>query len=101
MTQADRVYKWPYPVMSITQDDIACAVADENWQSFRMSLKGLPTDVKLAKLLSRYETASRIANMEPTTLHLEAWKRTRIQVWNYLNALRRGGQLDGTYTVRR
>ena len=64
---------------SLTMSEILWAVKDPEWQALRVSLKGLRTAVKLQEL--------------------EAWlwqhqdRRHAIQVDNYLNALRRGGQL--------
>lgn len=89
MTISERVDKWPYHLSVLTQEEIRWATEDENWQAFRMSLKGLDTRVKLAKLLSRYETWMR------TEVDPRLRRRCQIQVDNYLNALKRGGQING------
>ena len=66
-------------VPKIRKEDIDPAIKDEKWQEFRKSLKGLSTDEKTDKL--------------------EQWlkdhpgKKGEIQVINYWNALRRGGQI--------
>lgn len=63
----------------VTRTEIREAVRDEAWQKFRRSLKGLSTEEKLRKL--------------------RAWKRAHpgrkaeVQVQNYINALKRGGQI--------
>lgn len=65
-------------------------VKDEVWQGFRASLKGLSTEVKLDWLRGWLETN---IDMAP--------RRTRVQVDNYINALKRGGQLNMNLEVVR
>jgi hypothetical protein len=72
----------------ITQDEIRKYVADEEWQIFRKLLKGYATNVKLNRLQSwlgvhQYTTAS------------------IVQVVNYINALKRGGQLSKEGKIQR
>lgn len=56
-------------------------IRDETWQQFRLSLKGRTTEDKLEHLKYWLE-------------HGASPKRWReIQVTNYINALRRGGQI--------
>lgn len=55
------------------------AIKDAKWQAFRKSLKGLPTAEKLRKL-------KQWQRQNPG-------KKSAIQVTNYINALKRGGQL--------
>jgi len=82
------VNQWPYKVeyYSVEEVGIHC-VRDSNWQSFRKSLKGLPTSEKLQRL--------------------DVWRNTykgrpaKVQIDNYINALKRGGQLGMDLTVRR
>jgi len=57
--------------------DIQIAIKDQEWQSFRISLKGKSTKDKL-KDLADYLNKGRTHNKE-------------IQVQNYINALRRAG----------
>lgn len=57
--------------------DIQRAVRDDRWQVFRVSLKGLSTGEKLKRLREyrrRHDT-----------------EKARIQVENYVNALKRAG----------
>ena len=66
--------------MKLTKTKIKKAVAKPKWQSFRVSLKGKPTQTKI-KRLKAYAATSK--NPE----------QAQIQVQNYINALKRGGQL--------
>jgi len=66
-------------IPKIKKDEIDPAVKDTKWQDFRRSLKGLDTEEKLDEL--------------------EQWlidnpgRKSEIQVINYYNALKRGGQV--------
>lgn len=76
----------------VSKDEILQAVADGEWQDFRLSLKGKSTEEKLEELrqwLARHTTSSGVG-----------WK-SRIQVMNYINALKRGGQLSVDGQVQR
>lgn len=66
--------------MKLTRAEIQRAVRDPQWQEFRKSLKGLSTEEKLNKLRS-------------WLLRHPGSKKAQIQVQNYKNALKRGGQL--------
>lgn len=55
------------------------AIRDDEWQMFRISLKGLSTAEKYEKLLHWLKK-------HPT-------EQAKIQVTNYVNALKRGGQV--------
>ena len=57
--------------------DIAQAVKDKEWQTFRVSLKGLSTAAKLRKLKEYKRTRT--------------GPRAHVQVENYINALKRAG----------
>lgn len=62
------------------------------WQKVRLSMKGKPTHEKLAILLDWNNKG--VADPELATA-------TLVQVYNYLGALRRGGQLDEQNRVRK
>jgi len=64
---------------NITQDEIERCVKDPKWQAFRESLKGLPLGEQFTKLKQWNNQNSRCA---------------KVQVTNYINALRRGGLLE-------
>lgn len=72
--------------MKLTKDDILWAVRDETWQRFRLSLKGLPTKTKLRKLWKWRKSCGTF--------------KARVQVQNYVNALKRGGQIKAQPTTR-
>jgi uncharacterized protein (DUF934 family) len=83
--------QWTYVVPSVTKSEIVNhCINDENWQKFRRSLKGLPTTQKLIKLADWLVTAE--DQLRPGA---------EVQVANYINALRRGGQLDLQNKVQR
>jgi hypothetical protein len=83
---------------SATSRRIAEAVDDEEWQKFRLSLKGLDTESKLNSLREYYEDMQK--HLDPDRWDMEDWpmlgimlEDVRIRVDNYLKALARGGQL--------
>lgn len=85
--------KWPYGVMKLQTQQIQQAISDQKWQEFRNSLKGLSTQEKLDKLedyMMEGRVGGRISEIVSTR---------KVRVDNYVNALRRGGQLDSHYKV--
>jgi len=74
--------RWPYRVGYCLRGDILQAIEDDKWQTLRRSLKGKPTQHKL-ELLEAWLLDGPINDEE-----------RRIQVDNYINSLKRGGQLD-------
>jgi hypothetical protein len=75
--------KWPHEIKSYTPEEVRkYAVADKSWQQFRLSLKGLSTSEKLQRLGIWRHRGTAIS------------RSTQVQVDNYINALKRGGQLD-------
>jgi len=98
-TKADRkrisrILGWNFrEQFKYSQADVMDAVynADDvaDWQLFRVSLKGLSTHEKLFLLAQRYR---------------KGWMQDKnkieyIRVWNYIGALKRGGQLDSNLMV--
>lgn len=82
--------RWPYNVVSYTQDEVKRhCVNDEYWQRFRLTLKGLPTGQKLKELAHWLFDECKQS------------RRGYVQVSNYINALKRGGQLDMDCNVQR
>ena len=69
-------------------------VQSADWQVIRLSMKDKNTTVKLQILLNWWETNT-LVNDGVTPLS------TKLQVWNYLGALRRGGQLDVNNMIRK
>lgn len=90
MKGARNMDRWVLPVGSWSRNDIAWAINDPDWQSFRVSLKGLQTQEKLQRLSSYLVVKGvREAGQSLTWDQLAA----KIRVDNYINALKRGGQL--------
>lgn len=91
--------RWPYQVDAYTSLEVQqFCVFDESWQKFRLSLKGLPTEHKLNRL-HEYREGIMLYN----SAHMgEAYlpRRHQVQIDNYINALKRGGQLDMNLEVR-
>jgi hypothetical protein len=76
--------QWTSWVGGYTKEEVqAYCVMNGEWQSFRLTLKGLPTEQKLNMLAAWYD--HRIDRLP---------RATTVQVDNYINALKRGGQLD-------
>jgi len=67
----------------MSRDSVQEAVDDADWQDFRESLLGLPTDEKLDLLDSYLRKPGRD-------------DRREVRVSNYLKALKRGGLLHGS-----
>lgn len=69
----------------------------EEWQKFRVSLKGLTTREKLYCLNWYYDMHVSVG--PGAHLTLEDWSRHILRINNYLGALKRGGQLDSVLRV--
>ena len=82
---------WPLQIQYWPKDEIALAVDNNDWQEFRKSLKGLPTELKLSKLYWYRHEEGR--GDDTGVVHC--------RVDNYLNALKRGGQLNHSNEVQR
>lgn len=84
-----------------TSRRIAQAVDDEDWQRYRLSMKGKPTDVKI-QMLEHYFYSMKHASMDYTLATLYSDKAMVnivdcdicIRIDNYIKALCRGGQLE-------
>lgn len=95
---ATAIVKWPFEgpagfdhatVKRYCVDTTHNEVAD--WQRVRLSMKGKKTHEKLAILMRHYEKGGGTA----------CDFGTHVQVYNYLGALRRGGQLDDQNRIRK
>jgi hypothetical protein len=85
--------KWPHQVNHTPTSETLEAVRDPEWQRIRLIMKGKPTSEKLEML-----NAWRIVNFcEVMGLH----RQTQLQIDNYINALKRGGQLNDDLTIKR
>lgn len=86
--------KWPHEVTQLTTAEITThCVKSAGWQSFRESLKGLPTTEKLDRL-------AHWRQMDIDGVGLVR-RRCQVQIDNYINALKRGGQLNMNLEVVR
>lgn len=83
---------WPYEVSNLTQVEIAKFVNDANWQTFRLSLKGISTGFKLRMLQQHRASCKRLNGRELS-------RADQVRIDNYINALKRGGQLDASNKV--
>jgi hypothetical protein len=83
--------QWYPSLRSLTREEIFDAVDDPQWQRFRLSLKGLPTELKLDKLHKYLFNGCEYGTFNDRT----------IRVANYLAALRRAGLLNSQNGVIR
>lgn len=78
-------------------EQILPAINDPNWQLFRASLKGLTVEEKLNALVTYVwdNTQPRFDGPNPPSMFgdVKVKKGVAIRVTNYINALKRGGQL--------
>lgn len=72
------------PIIPVSRQEILEAIGREDWQIFRLGLKGLSTREKIDEL-RRW--------LDDTTVSSEEWALRKVQVVNYVNALKRGGQV--------
>ena len=79
--------RWPNTINYTPVAETLEAVKDAAWQKVRLSMKGIPTSRKLDVLLA-YDSEG-----------IERERRLRVD--NYLNALKRGGQLNDDLTIKR
>lgn len=91
------VHSWPYSVGYWDKAQIKDAVYDsetaEEWQYFRVTQKGLSTQVKLYRLELRLIKHWGLEDRER--------QRERCRIDNYIGALVRGGQLDQQLKIQR
>lgn len=86
------VTKWPFEVKPYTTSEVTTyCVNDQEWQKFRLTLKGVPTFKKL-EMLDMRRNANIHANKDKLEVYVD--RRHQVQIDNYVNALRRGGQLN-------
>lgn len=85
------VVRWEYPVKPYTSWEVQMyATNDKDWQRFRLTLKGCPTFKKLEMLRIRRASYCNVS----TPPSLFPIRRIQVQLDNYINALKRGGQLN-------
>jgi hypothetical protein len=67
---------WERMVMPLKKEEINKAIRDKNWQAIRISLLGTSLEEKYERLSSLWDKGDRT---------------TKVQIANYVNALKRGG----------
>lgn len=82
--------KWPHPVKGMTRCEIMTAIKYQPWQDLRLILKGKTTALKLTMLHNWMLAERRSGNQS---------RDIQVCVDNYLNALKRGGQLNSNLEV--
>ena len=96
ITEARFINRWPYVVSQHGRQEVLAAVYSEvgaeQWQEFRVSLKGFTTREKLYRLRFR-----RNQFVFPTVIKDIGLEQIRID--NYIGALVRGGFLNSKYEV--
>jgi len=103
LAEAEKIDRWTLSVDKYTNAEIRHAVYHaedaEDWQMFRVSLKGFTTKEKLYRLMFRlryWEEAFQEETLLRNQLDLE-----KLRVDNYIGALVRGGQLNTKLEVVR
>jgi hypothetical protein len=86
--------QWPYEISKLTRKEVLEFTVNPKWQYFRKNLKGLSTKSKLILLLRwlQFDDHCDTTNGKPL-------REYQVQVDNYLNALKRGGQLNNQLEV--
>jgi len=88
--------EWPYALGTYNHDLVRVfCVQDQSWQKVRLSMKGISTPDKL-KVLAAYR-----AECIENDRHGMLTQRYQVQIDNYINALKRGGQLTMDLKVQR
>lgn len=82
----------PKQGVTVTSQRIARAVDNEEWQKFRISLKGRSTMDKLG-MLRAYWASNAPAQMVLGNIDIDMNDDVCIRIDNYIKALCRGGQL--------
>jgi hypothetical protein len=92
--------QWYFQQYTYSPDEVQVhCVQDEAWQKFRKTLKGMPTTLKLDRLEAWIYTNTLVE--EGASSHLIKGRKIQVQVSNYINALKRGGQLSMDLKVQR
>lgn len=95
------IVRWGQPIRSWSAKQIRTAVYDsfdaEEWQKFRVALKGLSTAHKLFRLLQYRHNHAQYDSVTGFVIP----EHIQCRVDNYVNALKRGGQLDSEGNIVR
>lgn len=96
--------QWPHKVLYATRAEINDAVRDPYWQALRQGMKGMSTPHKLMTLemyRSFRSTEAFLIEGDGRYSSQVLDDEARVQIDNYINALKRGGQLDAELRVVR
>jgi hypothetical protein len=88
----------PRQGVTATSRRIAEAVDNEEWQKFRLSLKGKSTSDKISMLEGYYDNAVDALDEHPDKDNEHEFENIKIRIDNYIKALCRGGQLEAGMT---
>lgn len=90
---------WPHPLVTCTREEVQkFCVQDSLWQAYRLKMKGTRTTSKLSMLNAWYIREVDHGAFEGDS---QLKRRAEVQISNYINALKRGGQLNDDLTIRR
>ncbi|MGL5079030.1 MAG: hypothetical protein ACRDBG_24795 [Waterburya sp.] len=79
---------WDREIQSYSPKEVVeYCVNDAVWQTCRLSMKGVNTNEKL-RILRGWRAKNELANNGVVD------RRCQVQIDNYINALKRGGQID-------
>lgn len=95
-TITDEIKGWEWPIDSYTVEYTEFAVyhaaTHEDWQKFRVSLKGCSTQLKILRLEKRLFRANALECIAEEKLE-------HCRIANYIRALRRVGILNSSYRI--
>lgn len=90
--------RWPHEVEQWVHEEVRGAVYEaedtEDWQRFRVAMKGLTTQEKLGMLNNYFEKF-----VDRTTDGNVEWPKYKCRIDNYIGALVRGGQLNSNLEI--
>lgn len=74
----------------VSPQEVQEAIADEEWQQLRESIKGQPLEVKYSLLLNYYHRKLRLVRLYTVDKEKEV-RKLQVRLTNYVTALSRGG----------
>jgi hypothetical protein len=94
---------WPHAVGSYSPAEVKeFCVQDAEWQKIRVSMKGVSTSRKLEILNAYMHSKGSLSEpLEGGVYDITLDRRYKVQIDNYINALKRGGQLGMDLKVRK
>lgn len=74
----------------VSPQEVQEAIADDEWQQLRESIKGQPLEVKYSLLLNYYQRKLRLVQLYTVDKEKEV-RKLQVRLTNYVTALSRGG----------